>query len=84
MRMFSDDAEAEARFAEQRWGGKPVCPRRGCNNVQIGTFYRIMPYRCRNRRCEEYISVPIGTAKQDTKLSYQTWAMAIYILESGI
>ncbi|MDE2828243.1 MAG: IS1595 family transposase [Bacteroidota bacterium] len=26
----------------------------------------------------------IGTAMQDTKLSYQTWAMAIYILETGI
>ncbi len=84
MRMFPDDATAEAWFAEQRWGGKPTCPRCGCDNVQVGTTHPTVPYRCRNRKCKKFFSVRIGTAMQDTKLSYQTWAMAIYILETGI
>ena len=84
MEMFPDDATAEAWFAKQRWGNEPACPRCGCKNVQIGTSHKIMPYRCRDRECKKFFSVRIGTVMQDTKLSYQIWAMAIYILNVGI
>jgi len=84
MEMFPDDATAEKWFAEQRWGGDPICPHCGCKNVQVGTTHHSMPYRCRNRKCKKFFSVRKGTVMEDTKLSYQVWAMAIYILETGI
>ncbi len=84
MKMFPDDVTAEAWFAKQRWEGNPVCPHCGCDNVQVGTSHPTMPYRCRSRQCKKFFSVRIGTIMQDTKLSYQVWAMAIYILETGI
>ena len=81
--MFPDDTTAEAWFAQLRWGETPTCPRCGCDNVQVGTSHPTMPYRCRNRKCRKFFSVRVGTAMQDTKLSYEAWAMAIYILETG-
>ena len=84
MQMFPNDETAEKWFADQRWNGKPVCPHCGCDNVQVGAKHPTMPYRCRDRQCKKFFSVRIGTAMQDTKLSYQTWAMAFYILETGI
>ena len=82
--MFPDDEAAEKWFAKQRWGNKPVCPHCGCDNVQIGAKHPTMPYRCRKRMCKKFFSVRVGTSMQDTKLSYQIWAMAIYILNTGI
>ena len=84
MKMFPDDATAEQWFSKQRWGNEPFCPQCGCTNVQTGAKHPTMPYRCRDRNCKKFFSVRIGTIMQDTKLSYQTWAMAIYILETGI
>ena len=84
MKMFPDDATAEAWFANKRWGNEPTCPRCQCKNVQVGTSHPTMPYRCRNRKCRKFFSVRIGTSMQDTKLTYQVWAFAIYILETGI
>jgi len=84
MNMFPDNETAEAWFATQRWGDTPTCPHCGCPNVQVGTTHPTMPYRCRNRKCRKFFSVRIGTVMQDTKLSYQVWAIAIYILNVGI
>lgn len=83
MKLFPDDTTAEAWFAKQRWGNEPVCPHCGSTNVQIGAKHH-MPYRCREKSCRKRFSVRIGTVMQDTKLSYQVWAMAIYILDTGI
>ena len=83
MKMFPDDATAEAWFANKRWENEPTCPHCQCKNVQVEMSHPTMPYRCRNRKCKKFFSVRIGTTMQDTKLSYQTWAIAIYILETG-
>ena len=82
MRLFPSDEAAEAWFAEQRWGGSPVCPHCASGNVQVGAKHPTMPYRCRT--CRKRFSVRIGTAMEDTKLGYQVWAVAIYILTTGI
>ena len=82
IRLFPTDEAAEAWFAEQRWGGRPVCPHCGSDNVQTGAAHPSMPYRCRT--CRKRFSVRIGTAMEDTKLGYQVWAVAIYILTTGI
>ena len=82
MRRFPSDEAAEAWFAEQRWDGSPVCPHCASGNVQTGAKHPTMPYRCRT--CRKRFSVRIGTAMEDTKLGYQVWAVAIYILTTGI
>ena len=84
MQMFPDNETSEVWFAEQRWGGEPVCPHCGCKNVQTGASHPTMNYRCRNKKCRKFFSVRVGTVMQDTKLDYQTWALAIYILNVGI
>jgi len=83
MEMFPDDTTAEAWFAQLRWGDTPTCPHCGCTNVQTGAQHH-MPYRCRNKNCRKRFSVRVGTVMQDTKMSYRVWAMAIYILDTGI
>ena len=82
MRVFPDDETAERWFAQQRWNGSPVCPRCDSGNVQTGAAHPSMPYRCRT--CRKRFSVRIGTAMEDSKLGYQVWAIAIYILTTGI
>ena len=82
LKKFPDDATAEKWFAQQRWKGKPTCPHCRSKNIQCGAKHDSMPYRCRT--CRRRFSVRIGTAMEDTKLGYQVWAMAIYILTTGI
>ena len=82
MRTFRDDAAAERWFAKVRWPDGPRCPRCGTADVRAGTAHKSMPYRC--RPCRRYFSVRIGTVMEDSKLGYQTWALAIYLLTTGL
>ena len=41
-----------------------------------------MPYRC--RACRQYFSVRKGTVMQSSKLGLQKWAIAIYLMVTGI
>ena len=41
-----------------------------------------MPYRCRD--CGEYFSVKKGTVMESSKLGLQKWAIAIYMMVTGI
>ena len=81
-RMFPDDATAEGWFAGIRWPDGIGCPRCGSTNVQEGTTHPTMPYRCRD--CRKFFSVRTHTVMQSSKLGYQTWAIAIYLLNTGI
>lgn len=84
MRMFPNDEVAEKWFVKQRWGGKPCCPHCGSMNVQTGASHPTMPYRCRERQCRKRFSVRVGTVMHRSNLGYQIWAMAIYIMSTGI
>ena len=79
MKMFPDDAAAEAWFTRARWPNGPACPECGSLNVQSGASHPTMPYRCRERQCRKRFSVRYGTVMQSSKLGYQVWAMAIYL-----
>ena len=84
MQMFPNDATAEKWFAKQRWGNEPACPHCGSTSVQTGASHPTMPYRCRERKCRKRFSVRIGTVMQRSNLGYQVWAIAIYIMSTGI
>ena len=80
--MFPDDNAAEAWFAAIRWPDGPRCPYCDTDSVQQGAKHPTMPYRC--RPCKRYFSTRTGTVMQASKLGYRTWALAIYLLNTGI
>ena len=82
IRHFPDDRTAHSWFAAIRWPNGPRCPRCGTDNVLTGTAHRSMPYRC--RPCRRYFSVKTGTVMESSNLGCQTWAVAIYLLATGL
>ena len=70
-----DDATAERRFIAAR------CPRCNGRNVQEQAKHKTMPHRCRD--CKRYFSVRTGTIMRDSKLSYQQWALAIFLMQTN-
>ena len=82
MRRFPDDATAERWIAETRWPNGVACPRCGSLNVQEGASHPTMPYRCRD--CRKFFSVRTGTAMESSKLGYQVWVLATYLMTTGI
>ena len=82
MRLFPDDEAAEKWIAAVRWSNGTRCPHCDSDNVQEGTSHPSMPYRCRT--CRKFFSVRTGTVMQNSNLGAQTWALATYLLTTGI
>ena len=82
IRMFPDDDAAERWFAEARWPGGPWCPHCGSLHVQSGAKHKSQPYRCRD--CRKRFSVKTGTVMHDSKLRIQVWAIATYLMTTGL
>ena len=80
--MFPDDDAAERWFAEARWPEGVWCPHCGSVNVQTGAKHKSQPYRCRD--CRKRFSVKTDTAMHDSKLGIQVWAIATYLMTTGL
>ncbi len=81
-RRFPDDAAAEAWFADARWPDGPRCPHCDSDRVQANAAHKTMPYRCRD--CRKRFSTRTGTVMESSKLGYQVWALATFLLTTGI
>ena len=81
MKMFPDDETAEKWFEENRWPAGVRCAHCGGENVSDAS-HPTMPYWCKD--CRKYFSVKHGTVMQSSKVGYQKWALAIYILTTQI
>ena len=81
-RMFPDDLTAERWFTETRWPNGVCCVRCGSPNVQERQTRKPQPYRCRD--CRKDFSVKTDTLMHNSPLGCQTWAIAIYLLTTGI
>ena len=81
-RMFPNDEAAEKWFVKIRWPNGVACPECGSLNVLVVKSRKPQPYRCRD--CRKCFSVKTGTLMHSSKLGYQTWAIAIYLLNTGI
>ena len=79
---FPDDATAEAWFEAQRWPEGRFCPDCGSTNTVVVANRKPMPYRCRD--CRHHFSVRKGTVMQSSKLGLQKWAIALYMMTTGI
>ena len=82
MRMFPDDAAAEAWFVNARWAKGVRCPQCDSGDVQSRPTRKPQPYRCRS--CRKDFSVKTGTVMQNSNLGLQKWALAVYLLATGI
>ena len=79
IRMFPDDATAEAWFAQTRWPNGPACPYCGSFHVLDGAKHATMRYRCREKGCRKRFSLKTGTIMEASNIGYQKWAIAIYL-----
>ena len=83
--MFPNDAAAEAWFVKMRWpDGQIACHHCGSLNVQVGGAHKSMPYRCRESKCAKRFSVRTGTVMHSSKLGYQVWAIATYLVLTNL
>ncbi len=80
--MFPDDAAAEQWFIESRWPGGVRCPACNSDNIQHRATRKPQPFRCRS--CRNDFSVKTGTVMQSSNLQMQAWALAVYLLTTGI
>ena len=82
LRKFPDDEAAEKWFEAQRWPEGRFCPDCGSTNTVVVASRKPMPYRCRD--CRHHFSVRKGTVMQSSKLGLQKWAIALYMMTTGI
>ena len=81
-RRFPNNEVAEQWFVESRWPSGISCTHCGSKDVNEHAAHPKMPYRCRS--CRKRFSVRHGTAMESTKLGFQTWVVAIYLLATGL
>ena len=80
--MFPDDAAAEKWFVQTRWPDGIRCPHCDGSNASESGNHPQMPFHCRD--CRRFFSVKVGTIMEGSKLGYQKWALAMYILTTNI
>jgi len=82
---FPDNEVAEKWFEEQRWGkdNKHLhCPRCGGVKVNKVPSGKPMPYWCGS--CRRNFSVRIGSVMERSKISYQSWVIAIFLWSTSL
>ena len=81
-RLFPDEAAAESCFEKQRWPEGRFCPDCGSTNTVVVTSRKPMPFRCRD--CRQHFSVRKGTVMGASKIGLQKWAIALYMMTTGL
>ncbi len=81
-RMFPDDRTAEQWFIGNRWPDGVTCPQCESDNVQARPTRKPQPFRCRD--CRKDFSTKTGTLMQGSNLGFQTWAIALFLLHTGL
>ena len=80
-RQFPDDTTAEAWFISRRWPNGICCPHCESAIIELKAKHPTMPYRCTD--CKKYFSVKVGSIMHGSKLGYQKWALALYLLTTS-
>ena len=83
-KMFPDDATAKAWFEKQIWPDGPHCPHCGSLNVQCGIKHKTMTHRCRDCHGRPMFSLKTSNVMEGSKLGYQTWAIAVYLVTTSL
>lgn len=84
IKTYSTEAKAEQWFIRNRWPNGICCPKCGSLNVQTGCQHA-MPYRCRERACgRPRFSTKTGTVMEGSKLGYQEWIIAMFLVTTSL
>ena len=84
LRQFPDGATAERWFIGQRWPDGVCCPHCGSLNVQTAAKHKTMPFRCREKECAKRFSTKTGTVMEGSKVGFQDWIIAIFLLTTSL
>lgn len=80
--MFPDDKTAEQWFVNTRWPNGIECPFCDSDNVNDRITHKSMPFRCND--CKKRFSAKTDTIMQSSKIGYQKWAIAIYLVTTNL
>ena len=81
-KMFPDDATAEKWFVKQRWPDGLRCAYCEGDHVVVKDSHPQMPYRCHD--CKKHFSVKANSVMQSSKIGYQKWAIAMYLMTTNL
>ena len=81
LKIFPDNATAEAWFVEARWPEGAHC---GSANVKTGDQHHSMPFRCRQKGCAKRFSTRTGTVMECSNLGFQVWAIALFLFATNL
>ena len=82
---YSNDEKAEQWFIRNRWPNGICCPECGSLNVQTGCKHPTMPFRCREKACgRPRFSPKTGSVMEGSKIGYQDWLIAMFLLSTGL
>ena len=83
-RMFPDNETAERWIADTRWPDGPRCPYCDSDKVQHPTAHMTMTHRCQSKGCRKPFSTKTGTVMEGSKVTYQEWAIAVYLYVTNL
>ncbi len=80
--MFPDDKTAEQWFIESRWPDGLRCAH--CDGDNVGEYgkHPQMPFHCRD--CRKFFSVKTNSFMRSSKVGYQKWLIAIYLMTTSL
>ena len=81
-KMFPTDETAEKWFVKQRWPDGLRCAYCDGDHVVAKDSHPQMPYRCHD--CKKHFSVKTNSVMQSSKIGYQKWAIAMYLLTTNL
>ena len=81
-KMFPDDTTAEQWFIESRWAQGIRCPYCDSDKIKDNATHDTMPFRCNG--CKKRFSVKSKSIMHSSKLGYQTWAIAMYLVTTNL
>ena len=79
---FPDDDTAERWFVECRWPGGIHCAYCESENIKENAKHPTMPFRC--NECKKQFSAKTNSMMHASKIGYQKWAIAIYLMTTNL
>ncbi len=80
--VFPNDKTAEEWFIKTRWPNGIRCPHCDGENIKENASHPTMPFRCND--CNKLFSVKTNSVMHSSKIGYQNWAIAIYLVTTSI
>jgi transposase-like protein len=80
--MFPDDKVAEKWFIESRWPDGLRCAQ--CDGDNVGEYgkHPQMPFHCRD--CRKFFSAKTNSFMHGSKIGYQKWLIAVYLMTTSL